>query len=202
MMKRWLLGVGFALMVCQVMAQQALVEGCKALADAEKRAACFEALLQQRPAPQAPHVLEAMRREGQAVMSATNVGISLVQLQQALQRLATEIDLAKGKAESDGDRAEVEAYVSALDAYRDSATFWSAWISFYSQRGNSSSYAGGLPLRLANVEWLASKYGFGTVNADLLGIFRGLPKSTVQQLWGIGRERIEGANKPAAKAGA
>lgn len=180
-----------------VMAQPALVEGCKALADAERRAACFEELLQQRQATQPTDPLDAMRREGQAVMSSTDVGISLVQYQAALQRLATEIDLAKGKAVTDTAKSEVAAYESALEAFSDAAKFWAAWISFYARRDNGVSYGGGLPLRMTNMEWVASKYGLSTVAADLLGFHRGLPKSTVQELWRVAKGRIEQTKKGA-----
>ncbi len=69
---------------------------------------------------------EALYRAGKALTAATATGVTQFQFGPLRQALATEVAIAKDRAQSGAERGMVETYDQALDIYSDAATVWSA----------------------------------------------------------------------------
>ena len=71
---------------------------------------------------------EPLYRAAKAIQASTAVGLSYQQLGELLLTLGTEVSIAADKAEAPEEKALVAAYVSVLEAYKDSHSVWNATI--------------------------------------------------------------------------
>ena len=173
--------------LAQAQVPTVLIEACNALPDTLKRLECLKATMQQGtvPASTPPTVaaIDAVDKAFTRMKSNLDIGISYNNYQTAL------LDLAQPVAELKrvGGNLSVEGLVlldESLATYSDTGTFWATSISFYARSNNQMSYFGGLPVMLTNMDWLVSKYGLSTTNADLLGFHTGLHvTNTRTTLW-------------------
>ena len=192
-----------------------LMEGCAAIPDQARRASCFETLSrltsrlagdgssQKKTADQLKQERRAalkekwvsVNRAATVLQSAIDVGVSRNQYSPYVQQFAAELALMRQKPREKSEDQAIAYFEKAIDAYRDAGTFWDACIAFFSRSNNRLAYAGGLPLRMNNMEWIVSKWGIPTQNADIFGLHRGIPQSTgLSMIWHLAKQAVEWAN--------
>ena len=76
-----------------------------------------------------PEVFEPVYRVATELRSAQEVGMNRRQFGELLERLATELSLARDKAESPKERQVIEGYAEVLQIYKDAASIWDVKIS-------------------------------------------------------------------------
>lgn len=181
-----------------------LSEGCMQLGDVDKRLRCMRALeaLEAaagtgRPAVAAPSAgYDGLWRPFLAISAATETGVSYLQFGPLVQAAATELAVLRSRPMTDAETEAGDLLASALEAYRDSDTWWDRDIRFYARRDNSLSYGGGLPYDLVGLTYLVAKYGLPSYKADLLGFHQGVPRSVaLRKMWGQAAERVAEARK-------
>lgn len=182
---------------CAAAERAVLLEACAAMADAGKRADCFEALarmpIDSKPSQQSVD-FQGVNRAATALLSAIDVGVSYRDYGTYVQQLATEVALLKQRAKSNNELAAVSEFEGALDAYRDAASWWETSIRFYARRDNETAYAWGLPIDMVGAGILANRYSMPVGKADLLGFHRGVPHLTgLQTIWRVGRQHLDKA---------
>lgn len=179
-----------------------MLEGCAAITNQQKKAACFESVMQlskKTPAPPTatPYTkFDSIKRTAAALKSATDVGVTFIQYMPYIQQLATEVQLVRAMNNTKYELEALSYYEKAIDAYQDAHTFWNAWIDFYSRRDNKATYFGGLPIRQTNIGWIVNKYSIPTTNADLLGIWTGVTQSAaLSTIWRTAQEYVQKGNE-------
>lgn len=151
----------------------ALLEACNAVPEPAKRLECLkQATARSTPAIAASD--ESIRRSLIGLQGSLNTGISLVNYRAAVNDIARELAVFERDA-SPQAASGIAKLKEALDTYADAGRFWDAAISFYARSNNSISYFGGLPMQQVGLEWMVAKHGLPTRNADLLGMFAGVP---------------------------
>ena len=182
----------------------AMLEGCSSISDRKKKTDCFESVMALRQqssnigsASNAPYAkFDAINRAAAALRGATEVGVTYNQYLPLVQQLATEIQIVRAMKNSTYEVEALLLFDQAVEAYMDAYAFWKEWIHFYAQRNNEISYAGGLPIGQANIGWIVNKYSIPTTNADWLGIWRGVPKSTaLTTIWRKADSYVTSANE-------
>ena len=172
-----------------------LIEACNALENSERRLACFKAAINVdngkiQDSNTKTIAIQAAEKAFTRMQSNLDIGISLNNFQTALLELASPLAELKRVGGSELSAEGIALLDQALQAYSDSAKFWQTSINFYAQRDNKLSYFRGLPIGLTGMEWLVSKYQLSTVNADLLGLHRGVHvDSTRSKLWAIASDK-------------
>jgi hypothetical protein len=171
--------------VCMAADRDVLLEGCSSIPDAVKRASCFEALARMAPQPALSQVApedrvttrtkkyEALNRAATAIHAAVDAGVSYVQYGPYVQQFSIELALVKQKSVDKPEEAAIDLFQRAADAYRDTATFWEASITFFSNSNNRSAFSG-LPVRSSGTEWIANKYRMPLQSVDFFGLNKGV----------------------------
>jgi hypothetical protein len=76
-------------------------------------------------APRVDHAdFEQLYRSGKAISSATEVGLNYSSFSDLVQKLASEVSIAKDSANNQPEKNMTDAYQEALTAYRDSLVVW------------------------------------------------------------------------------
>lgn len=169
-----------------------LLEACNLIAQADKRLECLKAAVAQMQQPAKVTVHDALSRALVGLQGSLESGMSLRTYETAVQEVARELAIFKRDAPETASPA-LTRLQNALEVYGDAGRFWAASIEFYARRDNRLAYSGGLPLNLAGVAWLSSKYpGLPTRPSDFLGIQVGVPTDAGRlYLWKKAREEAE-----------
>jgi hypothetical protein len=131
-----------------------------------------------------------------AMEASIAAGVSYMQYGPLLQAAATELALAEQVTKTAVAKIAVAYFEDAIDAYRDAATWWERDISFYSRRDNNLSYGGGLPFSQVGLDSMVAKWSIPTRGADLLGVQRGVPRTTaLQTMWRAASSATEAARQ-------
>jgi hypothetical protein len=76
-----------------------------------------------------PEVFEPVYRVATELRSAQEVGMNRRRFGELLEKLATELSLARDKAESPTEQRVIQGYAEVLQIYKDAASIWDAKIS-------------------------------------------------------------------------
>lgn len=190
-----------------VSAQSVLFDACKALQDPSKRADCFEEIARQKGPTTAPASrFDGVRKATQMIESSLAVGLNQLTYVSLVQQLRFEVDTAFREKSPDDEPVE-RALRASLEAHSDALQVVTVWNNFYAKRGNSTTYAWGIPYALVGLEWVTTKYSVPTANADLLGFSRGfLREDALSEIWKVAKKHsqsafdtIEKNQRPASK---
>ncbi|MBZ5500144.1 MAG: hypothetical protein LAP85_27430 [Acidobacteriia bacterium] len=155
-------------------------------------AACFRP--KETTGAQVDHAkFEPVYRAAKSIQAAISVGLNYQKMGELLQNFATEILIAKDKAESDMERLLVARYGEALPIFKDSLALWNEQI-------DSSKYEWlkGYLVCEGDVAVIAGKYKLQKEEKDLAGVGRKLPVipvSSVQALWLQADLKLQEGNK-------
>jgi hypothetical protein len=120
----------------------------------------------------------------EAVQTVVGIGVSYNDYGPYVQRFAVELGRYKGIATTVDDKEVAARLDYALQGFLDAREYWGKDIEFYSQRGNSIAYAGGLPSNLAGTAHIISRYGIRTQNSDIWGINQGASRGVaLTEIW-------------------
>ena len=170
---------------------EVLLEACNNIQDSEKRFTCLKAAASTKNIPAQNSATDLLKKAFGDIRAGLEIGVSYNNYQLALIELAKAISTFKKDA-NQKEKAGLDYFEEALDAYTDAGVLWGKSIEFYSRRDNSLAYGGGLPISLPRIGELAFKYKIQTVKADLLGFHRGVPVNSSRALiWGKANEKAE-----------
>lgn len=158
----------------------ALLEACNAVPDSVRRLECLRQATTRVGSSATPLTLvshDALRRNLIGLQGSLDTGVNLVNYLAAVNEIARELAIFEREAPKSDSLALLKLR-EALDTYADAGKFWKEDSSFFAVRSNSNAYFGGLPMRLVGLEWMIDKHALQTRNADLFGIFRGVPAQT------------------------
>lgn len=197
-MERILVGLVAALTLVAAHAQVPLIlaEACALLDTVEKRSECLKvAATAGVPASKVSteQPWDAVERAFIGLDGAIAAGtLSHNSYQAMLLDVSREVALFEKRAPDRHDQARLLA--SSLAMHQDALRFWGEWISFYSHRGNSMAYGGGLPMKIVGLEWMISRYALPTQKSDIWGINQGVQQGVgLRAIWSAAARESEEA---------
>ena len=190
-------------LLAQASDRAAMLEGCSALADLEKKARCFEAVARMpaevaSAAPPAQH--QSAVRALETVLAATRAGVSWERYSVQIQEAGVQVELLRESADPTSRRVHL-ASLPVLAALKDAREWWERDIRFFSRRDNRIAYPNGLPVQAAGVEHLAATYGMTLGRSDILGLNAGLDlQSALAVIWTVAEDRFRAVRAVASGA--
>ncbi len=170
------------------------------------------------PAPKAskpdprPEVFEPVYRVATELRSAQEVGMNRRRFGDLLEKLATEISLARDKAESPKEQRVIQGYAEVLQIYKDAAAIWDVKISVPElkdladqqptngvveaivQRGNfQMALIDGIPLNFypkgsTGIDGLVTRYQLPVKDSEG---WKTIPNDSVERVWSRARAKTE-----------
>lgn len=187
---------------------ESIITACQTLKRQVDRNKCLEEAVKAlaKPVDAAPAIkgpskkeLAAKRSESvfsaaTAIQSVIDAGISYNDYQPYIQKFAVELGNYKSSIQHDEERNAADLLSSALEAYGDASAYWRADISFYSNQDYRISYSGSLPMDIAGVSGIVSKYSIPTQKSDIWGLSYGATRgAALSTIWGEAAARISQA---------
>jgi hypothetical protein len=164
--------------------ESVLFEACKALVEAERRAACFEELVKKGASTSLPTKFAAASKALIKIQSGVSVGVSQGDYSRLLQDLVAEVAIAKEQLKTEHDAAVFSQFAVVIETYRDGVDFWEKFNKFMSLAGNARLYNGAIPLY--EIPYFENKYSFQSVGLGWGKAIRAaLKPSVLQAIWNI-----------------
>ncbi len=134
-----------------------------------------------------------------AVQSSTEVGVTPNELRGLVQKMATEVAIARDRARTDSEKQLVTAYDEALSVYTDSLELWDVISSLKAQ--NDVGLPPGALNKAPQAKRIIEKYGLRPTHHGPIEIGVGKPlewdafdSQTVRTMWSFGEEKLTRAN--------
>ena len=163
-----------------------------------------------------PEVFEPVYRVATELRSAQEVGMNRQRFGELLEKLATEVSLARDKAESPKEQRVIQGYAEVLQIYKDAATIWDVKLSIpeledLSEQRSKNMVAAG------SIDGIQQNYHFGTAVSEGIPLnfpgegntgidalvtqyqlpikdsegWKTIPTNSVEQVWSRAREKTE-----------
>jgi hypothetical protein len=112
-----------------------------------------------------PEVYEPVYRVATELRSAQEVGMNRRRFGELLEKLATEISLAKDKAESAKEQRVIQGYAEVLQVYKDAAAIWDVKISVPELKDLSEQHSKNL-VAAGSIDGIQQNYKFATAVSE------------------------------------
>jgi hypothetical protein len=121
------------------------------------------------PKPSKPdprqEVFEPVYRVATELRSAQEVGMNRRRFGELLEKLATELSLARDKAESSKEQRVIQGYAEVLQIYKDAAAVWDVKISVPELKDIAEQHSKNL-VAAGSIDGIQQNYNFGTAVSD------------------------------------
>jgi hypothetical protein len=163
-----------------------LIEACKAITDAERRAACFEELAKRTQDPAKPMKFQDARKSLTRIQSGISVGgLSYAEYSRLLQELVTEVTTTKPDVKTTEEKAVYEKFTKIIEIHEDAVDFLADWHRFFSIGRNASLYGSVIPIaEIRRPDYLQRAYSPSTVGIGLGGTIKAVSRSEMlRSIW-------------------
>ena len=167
-----------------------------------------------------PEVFEPVYRVATELRSAQEVGMNRRRFGELLEKLATELSLARDKAESPKEQRVIQGYAEVLQTYKDAAAIWDVKISIPELKdlaeervkieisgGSAGSIHQNQTFQLALIEGIPLNF-YPKGNTGIEGLvtryqlpvkdsegWKTIPNDSVERVWSQARQKTETAVK-------
>lgn len=156
-----------------------LIEACNAFPDAAKRLECLKSAMAKGQSS-SENPASSLKKSFIDMRAGLSAGISYNGYQSSIIELSKSIENFKQNALIKNPESFL-ALDNSLRAYKDAGILWVRSIEFFTKNGNSTTYRGGLPIRLTDSQWIVDRYNLATVKADVWGIETGIDADAARE---------------------